>query len=279
MSNELNLTNNEGFLIINTLDDAFKVANLIAKSSFCPKQFIDKPGDVLVAMQMGSELGLKPMQALQNIAVINGRPSLWGDAMLAVCRQASNFEFVDEQFDDATMTATCIAKRKGEPEVIRSFSQADAKNANLWGKQGPWTQYPKRMLAARARGFALRDAFADTLRGIISTEEAQDCAKNEQRQSGTTINQLIADKESSPSLIESHETINPAEYATLQDKIVESGADVIALCNHYKIDSLESLPKAMLPKVMTQLDKKIDKLKPHEPEIVDVAEFFQQADA
>ena len=59
-------------------------------------------------------------------------------------------------------------------KTIRYFSVANAKTARLWGKQGPWTQYPERMLAQRARGFALRDAFPDALKGIITREEAED---------------------------------------------------------------------------------------------------------
>mgnify|MGYP003334515089 FL=1 len=70
--------------------------------------------------------------------------------------------------------ATCTAKRRGEPEVTATFSVADAKRAQLWGKQGPWTQYPQRMLAMRARSFALRNLYADILRGMRSAEELAD---------------------------------------------------------------------------------------------------------
>ncbi|AXH77686.1 MAG: RecT protein [Caudoviricetes sp.] len=170
---EIATQENKGFLIINTLDDAIKIADIIATSSFCPKGFVGKRGDVLVCMQMGAELGLKPLQALQNIAVINGRPSIWGDAMLALCQQAPQYEYIDETFDDATMTAYCKAKRKGSPEAIGEFSKEDAIKAGLWGKN-VWAAYPKRMLKMRARGFALRDTFADALRGLISVEEAED---------------------------------------------------------------------------------------------------------
>jgi hypothetical protein len=58
--------------------------------------------------------------------------------------------------------------------VESRFSVEDAKRAGLWGKQGPWTAYPKRMLSMRARGFAIRDCFADVLKGLITAEEAQD---------------------------------------------------------------------------------------------------------
>jgi hypothetical protein len=73
------------------------------------------------------------------------------------------------------MTAVCQTSRKGkDANVVGRFSVADAKRAGLWGKSGPWTQYPRRMLQLRARGFALRDAFPDVLKGLVTAEEAQD---------------------------------------------------------------------------------------------------------
>jgi hypothetical protein len=69
----------------------------------------------------------------------------------------------------------CQAKRRGDAQPVESrFGVAEAKKAGLWGKQGPWTQYPRRMLQMRARGFALRDAFPDVLRGLVTAEEAAD---------------------------------------------------------------------------------------------------------
>lgn len=260
MTTEITLNNNEGFLIINSLADAERVANIIAKSSFCPKQFADKPGDILVCMQMGREVGLKPLQALQNIAVINGRPTLWGDAMLAVCRQASNFEYVHETFDEKTMTAICCAKRKDEPEVAQAFSQADAKLAGLWGKQGPWTQYPKRMLQMRARGFALRDAFADTLRGIMPAEEVSDyeVEKPKKPHHAKQAEKIINSIDSKVANDAQNDAIDEHEYAALMLKVEQSAADVVAMCNYLQIESLECLPKSKLLKVMAQLDKKIE---------------------
>ncbi len=294
--NEIITDNNDGFLVTNTLDQALKVADIIAKSSFCPKAFIDKPGDILVCMQMGKEVGLKPMQALQNIAVINGRPSLWGDAMLAVCRQASNFEYVDESFDKASMTATCKAKRKGEPEVVRAFSQEDAKKANLWGKN-VWAAYPERMLAMRARGFALRDAFADTLRGIISAEEASDYPVAERVQAKKPeFQSMIANKQNkkpSDHIVDADnmvhggaaiELISPDELEILNDKVDAAGADVISICNHFKIESLDFVPRNKVQTLFNKLDArtkdKENSKVPHgtaQDGAAIIEEFFQDA--
>ena len=159
-----------------SLDEALRFAEVLAKSSIVPKDFSGNPGNILVAIQWGMELGLQPMQAMQNIAVINGRPALWGDAVIALVRSSPLCEYVYEELDGDV--ATCRVKRRGEDEQVRTFSMVDAKAAGLSGKQGPWTQYPKRMLQMRARAFALRDVFADVLRGMPVAEEVMDMQRD-----------------------------------------------------------------------------------------------------
>jgi hypothetical protein len=157
--------------------DAMKFGEMVAASDFAPKDFRGKPASCVLAIQAGAEIGLSPMQALQSIAVVNGRPSIFGDAALAVVKASPVCEYVTESVDGdgEQMVATCTAKRRGYPTpTVVKFTVADAKKAGLWGKSGPWTQYPKRMLQMRARGFALRDAFPDALRGMVTAEEAQD---------------------------------------------------------------------------------------------------------
>lgn len=164
-------------LALATFDDAFRFAKMVSSSEFAPKDFKGKPESCLLAIQHGSEVGLSPMQSLQSIAVINGRPTIWGDAALALVQSSPVCEYVREytEGEGDNLTAVCEAKRRGYPQpTVSRFSMADAKRAGLAGKSGPWTQYPARMLTLRARGFALRNAFADALRGLITAEEAQD---------------------------------------------------------------------------------------------------------
>ena len=177
MSTEISTQRAATGLALQTFDDAMRFASLVSKSEFAPKDFRGKPESCLLAIQHGSEVGLSPMQSLQSIAVINGRPTIWGDAALALVQSSPVCEYVREYVEGEGdgMVAVCEAKRRGYPQpTVSRFSMADAKRAGLTGKQGPWTQYPARMLALRARGFALRNAFADALRGLITAEEAQD---------------------------------------------------------------------------------------------------------
>jgi len=178
-----NLIKHQGFAPT-TFSEARQFAESLAKSSLIPKQYVGQAADILVAMQWGSEIGLAPLQALQNIAVINGRPSLFGDAMLALVQASPLCQGIEEFIDDSDADnpiAVCIAKRRDRADVTAKFSKNDAKAAKLLDKQGPWQQYLHRMLQMRARGFALRDQFPDVLKGLISAEEAADYPAEAQR--------------------------------------------------------------------------------------------------
>lgn len=166
-----------GMLAPRSFEEAWRFAQVMAKSTMVPRDYLGKPENIMVAIQMGDEIGLGPMQAMQNISIIQGRPSVWGDAALALVLGSPVCEYVHETHEGEgdALTAVCEAKRKGAPHPVRvTFGIANAKKAQLWGKSGPWQQYPERMLKLRARGFALRDAFPDVLRGVITTEEARD---------------------------------------------------------------------------------------------------------
>ncbi|WP_423459936.1 hypothetical protein [Ottowia sp. VDI28] len=159
-----------------TFEQALTFANYMADSDMVPKDFKGKPGNCLIAMQWGMEVGLKPLQALQGIAVINGRPSIWGDALLALVLSSPVCKDVEEFYEGQGegFTAVCIAKRHGRADKVGRFSVKDAQGAGLIGKQGPWSQYRDRMLKQRARAFALRDQFADVIKGLAVAEEAMD---------------------------------------------------------------------------------------------------------
>lgn len=165
-----------GAVQLRNVQDLMTFAQQMAASDLVPKDYRGKADNVCAAIQYGAEIGLPPMQALQNIAVVNGRPALWGDALLAVCQSHPAYEDHEETVEGRgdAMVATCTFYRKGKRPVSASFGVDDAKSAGLWKKGGPWTQYPRRMLQLRARGFAARDAFADALKGLVIREEALD---------------------------------------------------------------------------------------------------------
>ena len=178
-----------------TFEEGYRLAQLMASTQLVPKDFQGKPAEVLVAIELGMEVGLAPMQALQSIAVINGRPSIWGDGFLALIMSARPYkdheEFYEvdgerrdgltaEDFKKPTTAAVCTFWRHDKAKPVTSrFTVAQAAKAGLIGKQGPWTTYPDRMLKMRARSWAGRDCFPDILRGIRTAEEAFDTPEEE----------------------------------------------------------------------------------------------------
>lgn len=169
------VTENHG-IALRTMEDIFLFAKAVLNSSMAPKGF-DTPEKILVAIQMGMEVGLSPMSALQNIAVINGKPTIYGDAVPGIC-QSELADYKDEMLgsegsDDWGYKVT-VSRRGRASAIVRSFTVSDAKKAGLWQKGGPWTLYPKRMLLMRARTFAFRDCFPDLLRGLPTYEESRD---------------------------------------------------------------------------------------------------------
>lgn len=179
MPNELTTTyeDKKSYLASNNFEHYYRVANMMSKSEMVPKAYKDKPQDILLAMELGRTWNLGPLQAIQNIAVINGKPSVYGDALLAICSSHPEFEDMLEEpmmENGATIGYVCTVKRRGRSPVTQSFTIEQAAKAGLWGKPGPWKSYPERMLKMRARGFALRDSFADALGGVNMVEDTRD---------------------------------------------------------------------------------------------------------
>jgi len=165
---------NVGALIPQDIEQAFRIASALAQSGMTPNGF-KTPETCFVAIMAGAELGLPPFQSLQSFAIINNRPTLWGDALMAVVR--TNGFKVREWFEGEgeAMTAYCEVTRPDNGDTAEaSFSVDDAKTAGLWKKAGPWQSAPKRMLKMRARSFAIRDGAADVLRGFQIREEVED---------------------------------------------------------------------------------------------------------
>ena len=165
-------------IVPNDFESAYRIANAVFKSGMAPNG-IDTPEKAMIVIMHGMEVGMTPMMALQSIASINGRPSIYGDGALGLVQGSGLLEWHKEYYEGEegkdSYKAVCEVKRRNDKEVKRGeFSIADAKLAKLFGKVGPWTQYLKRMLQMRARGFALRDGFSDVLRGLHIAEEAQD---------------------------------------------------------------------------------------------------------
>ena len=182
-------------IVPRTVEEAHRLAGLVIQAGLCPDSYrhpqTKQPDQqmVLTGIMKALEVGLPPLTGLGSIAIINGRPSIWGDGATAL---AQNSGYISDIKVERTLEKP-VAQLKDWPDeygyrvsITRSghgggtyvgeFTVGDAKRANLWlsHKRQPWILYPDRMLFNRARAFALRDGFADALAGLAIREEIED---------------------------------------------------------------------------------------------------------
>lgn len=180
--------NDSGRLVGRNLDEQWRLATAYCKSGMLPSNF-NTPAKVLTGMSFAAELGLKPITALRQMAIINGAPAVYGDLPIAIVQASNKLEWIKESFFDEEENeicienknlsaekcrATCEVKRMGQPSTtVRTFSVADATKAGLLPERNPnkpWAKYTSRMLQMRARSWALKDTFGDVLAGISIAE-------------------------------------------------------------------------------------------------------------
>lgn len=182
-------------IVPSTLEDVYRLAKGISASGLAPKE-MSTPEQITVAILTGLEIGLPPMFAIQKIAVVNGRPTLWGDALPGILwsRGFKIREWMDGEGD--ARTARCEVTRPDGAKIERAFSVRDAIKAGLWStdarvtrksrdggtyqkdNDSPWFRFPERMLQMRARGYACRDGAADALGGLYLREEIEEPMKD-----------------------------------------------------------------------------------------------------
>lgn len=155
------------------LRDAKEFATTLAMASVLPEALRNKPADVLAMVLYGQDLGLSPMQSIQGIYVVKGKPQISAQTWIALARNRGHNPFVacrhcdkpPEQHPqdgaasgdkhryipdhDATRCRFTVIRGDTGARHTELFTIEDAQRAKLAGKD-VWVQYPKRMLLARA---------------------------------------------------------------------------------------------------------------------------------
>lgn len=280
---ELSVTQPQSFSFVpQSLEEAQKYAALISNSQICPQALRGRPGDVFVILQMGHELGLKPMQAMRTLGCINGVPFAYGDGLLALIKTHKDFvnikEWTEGDINLNTLTAYCTITRKDQEPQTRSFSVEDAKRAGLWGKD-VWLKYPKRMLQHRARTYAGKDVFPDALYGLGSEDEVMNIApsveapktsskgmKGFKEAVGLTPNKVEETPEQEnvidvevTDVTDKTEVSNLDELKELIERFNVTKASVTVNLKKFGVDNLESLTDDMIDKWINHLKSKEQK--------------------
>lgn len=128
------------------------------------------PEQALMIAMSGRDLGLSYTQALRAFHVINGRPAMSADGMVAVCLGHGDVCEYFVTVETSAERCTVETKRRGSPQPQRlTFTLAEAKAAGLSG--GNWAKFPAAMLRARAKSALARDVYPDLLMGLYDPDE------------------------------------------------------------------------------------------------------------
>lgn len=148
------------------------LAGKISGTSFVPKGLRGKPAETAACILAGREIGIGPMESLQKIHVVDGRPTMSAELMRSLVLRAGHEIRFPTLTDD---TVVCEGRRAGsESWTTIKWTMKDAQRVGLAGKQ-VWKHYPRQMLAARATAELCRLLFPDALGGVtLTTEEVTD---------------------------------------------------------------------------------------------------------
>lgn len=178
-----------------TFEAALSWCESISRSNIVPECYRTPKGasqeqskamDVYIACSQGQELGMKPLQALNNIIVINGRPSLTSKAKLAIALKYCVVSYSEDESDGVPKWTVNMKRKDGSSNVTRTYSVYDAITAGTMkiqkmgdksyfvGTRGAWVGYWKQMLFWKAVSQAADASCADILSGFDTTEDLKD---------------------------------------------------------------------------------------------------------
>lgn len=150
-----------------SLQDKLRYCEWLSKADMLPANYAGKPGNVLVAMELGETLGLAPVVTILELYVVNNRPSISAKLMAALTRRAGHS--LRTVSDDKQATCT-ITRRDTQEQTVLTFTMADAEKAGLASKD-MWKKYPKRMLENRAISACVRLACPEVTMAVSQTPD------------------------------------------------------------------------------------------------------------
>lgn len=186
-------TNTPAVFNDNNFENALKMAQTLAKSDLIPVTYKNKPENCLIAMELSSRLRLSPFLVMQNMHVIQGKPS-WSSTFIIACINASGkfkgslkFEIDEEK----TKCRAYAIEAETDKKIIGPLVTMEMAQAEGWlGKNGSkWKTMPELMLRYRAAAFFGRLYCPEIINGLLTSDEIKDIS----RQSNNTVDPFVID--------------------------------------------------------------------------------------
>lgn len=227
-----------------------EMTKLMSKSIMLPKALQEKPYDIFVILQMGMELGLKPMQSLNGINVIQGKPTIAPQTMLALIYQRIPSAYV--KFYKKGENYCCdMARSKNDEIYTAEWGEEKAKAMQLISKDN-WKKQFENMCKWRCISEAARVVFPDVIQGFYTPEEidenieVKDETKNEPPRQGE-----IEVKTEGITIEQAKAMAKDVFNSDVDDKVINETA---------KKEKNESYQKELKVRAMDSLHKRINEV-------------------
>lgn len=178
-----------------SLDKLNDMAVMLSKSTIIPISYQNRPENCIIALDMASRMGVSPLMVMQNLHVIQGKPSFSGSAIASMVKSNPHLKDAELHYVGAEGSDTwgayvsAVDKNSGRTLKGATVTLGIAKKEGWYQKAGSkWQSMPELMLAYRAYAWFGRVYCPELMMGLQSTDEILDASK-------TTI----------------HETTNPFE--------------------------------------------------------------------
>lgn len=167
----------------------YKLAQIYARSGIIPVQYQGKPENCFVAIELAGRMNVSPTLVMQNLVVVQGRPSWSGQACIALINGSGKFshdlDFITVgQEGEKNWGCYCKTTRKadGRELIGTTITMAMAEQEGWLNKNGSkWKTMPAQMLKYRAAAFFARVFCPDVLMGFNTVDEAQEIAQDTEK--------------------------------------------------------------------------------------------------
>ena len=179
---------------IQSFEDAQRMAKVFVNSSLVPQQFKGDLGSCLIALNMANRMKADPLQVMQNIYIVHGKPSFSSSYLIACFNQCGRYSAIRYKFEGEKGTDTwgckAVATELATGEILEgvTVTMAMAKAEGWYNKAGSkWKTMPELMMRYRAATFLIRSVAPEIALGFTTTEEVLDITDKAVEVTPTTL--------------------------------------------------------------------------------------------
>lgn len=164
-----------------TFNHAQRVAQMLSSSDLVPASYKGNVQNTMIALEMANRVGVSPLAVMQNLHIIQGKPSWSSSFIISAINSSKRFTNLLFKMEGAGDSLSCFAYAKslttGEHVEGPKVTMQMAKEEGWFNKAGSkWKTMPDLMIRYRAAAFFGRLYAPDIIMGMQTAEEVQDVA-------------------------------------------------------------------------------------------------------